>query len=152
MEEERRAVKPHKYRGWDEYRVITVPRFKTSPYSGNEWRTSHSLVFYNKGEIIGRYHGYNVDGVQNIEQCFKECVLLGAETLMVGSGSICDQEGCLTPSTVTYKLKCIWSPDGKKAYNLYEEDKRPVIRKFCDKHAIRGDQGLEDTDDNYEFI
>ena len=37
---------------YDEVRIVTVPRFKTSGMSGDEWRTSAVAQFLRKGEVV----------------------------------------------------------------------------------------------------
>jgi hypothetical protein len=60
---------------FDEIRIITVPRYKTSGLSGDEWRISATIQFYRNG------------------------------TLQHCEGMFCDQEGCRNTATVKYRLK-----------------------------------------------
>lgn len=37
---------------YDEIRITTVPRFKTSELSGDEWRVSTHVVVLRKGRVV----------------------------------------------------------------------------------------------------
>lgn len=164
MEEEgeRRALSPHQDYGYDEIRINILPRYKTSNASGDEWRTGYSLTFMRKGESILRELTHGIDSLRLGDECWGNVVLLKdlfiekcnqnkLSELMIGKGDICDQVGCSQKSTVTYKLKYLYDNDGTKK-DPYIDDKRPLIRKFCNRHSTRGDCGLEDADINYEIM
>src|ERR1700744_1430708 len=107
MQTERRALLPgDKTQGWDEARLITVPRFKRSHASGDEWRTSQSLVFYSKGEHIYTHEFYWApeDGTPG-EVFAKHVSLERQHALRNGRGTLCDQQGCSAQATVIYRLK-----------------------------------------------
>jgi len=139
-----RALKPDA-QGFDEIRIITVPRYKESGLSGDEWRISASIQVFRKGNLI------HEQGYRNVETAAKYLpALLGelndeGKAYYAGEGNLCDQEGCCTPATVTYRLKARYCRDGHKSDPLGID-----IRKFCDRHKTRGDCGLDDADDNYE--
>ena len=144
-----RALKPDA-QGFDEVRIITVPRFKDSEMSGSEWRISAEIQFYRKGKLIF------TEGCSNVQNA---CYLVGAMHMKAcdnalghfgGEGDICDQEGCCEKSTVTYKVLKEFSRDNGHEWNKPLEDL--TIRKFCDRHKHRGDQSYDDSDANYEEI
>ena len=145
----RRALKPDA-QAFDEVRIVTVPRYKQSGMSGDEWRISAEVQFYRKGKLIF------TDGCSNVENA---CYLVGSMHMkasdngmgyFAGEGNICDQEGCCQPATVTYRVKREYSRDNGHEWNKpYDE---LVIRKFCNKHKTRGDQSYDDSDQNYERI
>jgi hypothetical protein len=173
MEQGRRAPIPHQRNGFDEIRITTVPRYKCSNASGNEWRTSYSITFMKKGEPIlqdsidgmeclrTESYVYDSNEIPRVDVVYindlfnKKCDIGTLLELSIGKGDLCDQVGCSDTSTVIYKLKYRYIDDGNyslKKIDPYIEDKRPLIRKFCDRHSIRGDCGFEDSDDNYEII
>lgn len=148
---ERRAIKPDS-QAFDEIRLVTVPRYKTSGMSGDEWRISVKFEFYRKGEKV-----HESGGIRNMETAV---AFLPAEfyraiddgkAYFAGESDKCDQEGCAETATVTYRLKKEFCRHGHET-DPYDFDKRPLLRKFCERHSTRGDCGLEDADRNYELI
>lgn len=136
---------------FDEVRIVTVPRYKTSGLSGDEWRISASIQLWRKGKMCVE------QGFRNVETAcqFASSVYLSAiddgKAYFAGDGITCDQEGCAEPATVFLKLKSEYCRDGHKS-DPYASDERPLIRCFCEKHQTRGDCALEDADENYERI
>lgn len=132
---------------FDEVKIVTVPRYKESEISGDEWRISSCLQFLCKGIVMH-------------ERCFSDIKtaidFIGAE-YWVGAeqgrerineeNAYCDQEGCVKKPTVFYKLKKQFNSDGD--IKKYQFDQH---RSFCERHKRRGDCGLEDADTNYEEI
>ena len=139
-----RDLKPDA-QAFDEIRITTVPRFKESGLSGDEWRISASIELWRKGKLIAER------GARNIESACKFVAAFHAEQcddgkgFFAGEGDICDQEGCAQPATVTYRKKSDYCREGHKT-----EPHAIKIRKFCDRHKHRGDCGLDDADTNYE--
>ena len=143
----RRDLKPDA-QAFDKVIIETVPRYKQSGLSGDEWRISASIKFYRKGKLVFE------DGCSNVQYA---CYLLGAKHIkaiddglgyFAGEGNLCDQEGCSSPATVTYRKLKNYCRDGHS-----EEPKFNIpIRMFCDVHKRRGDCGLDDSDSNYEKI
>lgn len=145
----RRALKPDA-QAFDEIRIVTVPRFKQSGLSGDEWRISASIQFYRKGKLIME------SGCSDIEHA---AYLVGARYMeavdhgngyFAGEGDICDQEGCSAKATVALRVKKEYSRDNPHEWN--KEHDEVVYRCFCDKHKRRGDQSFDDSDANYEKI
>ena len=144
---ERRANTPDA-QIYDEVRLVTVPRYKTSHWSGDEWRISYAVQYLRKGRVIS-----TVDDWECVKRV-REVVQKHAPTDRVhlqGVGDICDQESCTEKATVTYKVKMLYDNMGVET-DPYREDHRPLLRKFCQDHSTRGDCGLEDADDNYEIV
>lgn len=141
-----RALKPDA-QGFDEVCIVTVPRYKQSGLSGDEWRISAVVQVYRKGKMV------HEQGYRNVETAAKYLpALLGSlnddgKAFYAGEGDICDQEGCHDPATVTYKLKFRYCSAGHASDTIGIE-----IRKFCDAHKTRGDCGLDDADRNYEIL
>lgn len=140
----RRALKPDA-QGFDRVVIETVPRYKTSGLSGDEWRISANIRVFRKGRLIAER------GARNIETAaaFLPGWLLelndDGKAFYAGEDNICDQEGCCADATVTYRLKARYCRDGHKSELASNE-----IRKFCDAHKRRGDCGLDDADLNYD--
>lgn len=136
---------------FDEIRITTVPRYKTSSLSGDEWRISGKIEFLRKGKV--RHEEY----MSKIESCvygLGHLYQLAMDNAVGfyggGEEGTCDQEGCPEQATVFYRLK-------KEFCNHFRpheaiELKEDKIRQFCERHSKRGDCGLEDSDDNYELI
>jgi hypothetical protein len=130
--------------GFDEVRIITVPRYKTSGLSGDEWRISASIQLFRKGKLI------HERGVRNVEM---GCVFAAATyyeaqdnglAYFAGDGVTCDQEGCNAAADVRYRLIYQYCRDGHRS-----DPSRPTYRHFCERHKRRGDCALEDSDVNY---
>lgn len=144
----RRALKPDA-QAFDEVRIITVPRYKQSEMSGDEWRISASIQFYRKGKLILESGCSSIEsavylvGARFMEACDN------AKGYFAGEGDFCDQEGCSEKSTVTYRVKKEYSRNRPHEWNR-DIDDEVVIRKFCDKHKRRGDSSFDDCDKNYE--
>ncbi len=129
---------------FDEVRIITVPRYKESGLSGDEWRISATIQLWRKGVLI------HERGCGNIEAAV---MLLGDTYLsaidnglayFAGDGILCDQEGCNNPVAVRYQKIADYNNDGTK-----KEPLRATYRHFCERHSRRGDCGLDDADSNY---
>lgn len=147
-----RALKPDA-QAFDEIRLVTKPRYKTSGLSGDEWRISIDAEFYRKGKLIHtEWVGHDMEGAsKNLGWKFGEVCDLG-KAMFGGEDDICDQEGCSEKATTVYKLKERVCKYCAEKNSHYEEDRQKWIRLFCDKHKTRGDSSLEDQDTNYENI
>ncbi len=141
------AIRPDA-QGFDEIRIITVPRYKESELSGDEWRISASIQFWRKGEIV-----CVGGGAANIEAAV---TMLGGEYLRAldnangfyaGDGVHCDQESCPELATVRYRMKAEYCRQGHRSI-----PSTPTFRHFCERHKIRGDCGCDDADSNYEKV
>jgi len=150
-----RALRPDG-QPFDEVRIRTVPRFKTSDLSGDEWRISATIEFWRKGRKIDE----SAD-LRDVETAIDFLKAKWHEACGNGLGhfagidDLCDQEGCSETATVTYKVKHRYcnepdlhqppSPAGIMKGDI-------VIRKFCALHRKRGDSGFDDSDANYELL
>ena len=145
-EKEQRALRPDA-QAFDEVRIVTVPRYKTSGLSGDEWRISARIELYRKGKVIHSEFYRNVETACIFAAATYLRAIDDAKAYFAGEGDTCDQEGCSKNSSVTYRLKKQFCREG------HESDPRwPTIRKFCAEHARRGDCALEDADRNYELV
>lgn len=145
----RRALKPDA-QAFDEVRIVTVPRYKESELSGNEWRISASIQFFRKGKLIIETGCRNIESAVHLVGARYMIACDDAHGYFAGEGNICDQEGCCDAATVTYRVLREYSRDNPHEWN--KEYDHLVIRKFCDKHKRRGDSSCDDSDQNYEEI
>jgi len=134
--------------GFDEVRILTVPRWKESELSGDEWRYHAEIQFFRKGILV------HSAGTRNIENACAQIGWHHADGLdsgkgyFAGEGDFCDQEGCSEKATVALKLKRGFTRDGLER-RLSEGGE---YRCFCDRHKHRGDCSMEDSDGNYELM
>lgn len=141
-----RALKPDA-QAFDEIRIRTVPRYKTSGLSGDEWRISAVTEFYRKGIKVHEVGRGNVEyACRLLDHDYIEACETG-RAFFAGEKEFCDQEGCAEKATVTYRLKARYCREGHKT-----EPHCIEIRRFCEAHKKRGDCGLDDCDDNYELM
>ncbi len=145
-----KAIRPDA-QGFDEVRIITVPRYKTSGLSGDEWRISGHITLLRKGRII------HEETYRDIETAAKFLPFVIAQAQDAGKGyyggegEFCDQEGCLSHASRYFKLKRFMCA-GPGCCGQEKKKFTEMYRKFCEQHKRRGDCGLDDSDDNYEEI
>jgi hypothetical protein len=145
----RRALKPNA-QAFDEVRITTVPRYKMSGLSGDEWRISGKIELLRKGRVVAE------KGMRNVETCAQALPYFILESMDNGFGfyageeDFCDQEGCSEKATVTYRVKEEFCRD--HPHEHHKPTTGTVVRKFCSKHSQRGDCGFDDSDKNYELL
>jgi len=146
----RRAIKPDA-QPFDKIVLETVPRFKESELSGNEWRISISAKFYRNGSLVHATGcGFGMDvAVALLGQAYYRACDNG-DGFYAGEEDKCDQEGCSKSATFCYRVKKEFSKENPSEWNKDLDEL--VIRKFCDQHKTRGDAGFDDSDSNYEQI
>ena len=158
-DEKLKTLKPTERKTWhserqifDEVRIKTMPRWKESHLSGDEWRISAYVEFLYKGQVIW-------------EQSFRDCET--AVHLMYGwfvqqseskglsnqdiKKDLCDQEGCSEKAIIKAYIKkkyCIGGGNCGSEVKMFDRE----YLQFCDRHSYRGDCDLQDADDNYEKI
>lgn len=145
----------------DEIHITTVPRWKTSELSGDEWRTSARVDFRRKGQLIWFIVLRNLEVATAALPWFFRTFMEGpdgdpSKALLPDERTLyriapptderlCFQPGCSLPAVVEYELK--------KQFSRQEGAEVPssltMYRRFCETHAKRGDCGLEDADTNY---
>jgi hypothetical protein len=148
---ERFAMKPDGQL-FDEISITTVPRFKTSGLSGDQWRISAKIEMKRKGKTLVEEHYRDVETALKFVQylwCKAADEALGY--YCGGEDGKCDQEGCSEEATVKYRVKKEYC---NRPYTCQpkEHDKEVVLRQFCGRHAQRGDCAFDDADDNYVLI
>lgn len=141
---------------FDRIEIEIVPRYKTSDLSGDEWRVSAVARYLSKGVVvIERGYGKLEHAVAHAPWLMKTAFEDGDydqekfEKLLddLHDGKICLQPGCAAPAVKVYQLLAEYSNEGFKS--VREDGSFTLLRAFCDKHAVRGDCGLEDADANY---
>lgn len=140
-----RALKPDA-QPFDKIVIETIPRYKQSELSGDEWRISAQCTFFRKGKEVHSFGASTVQyaaylvGARHIEACDD------AKGFFAGEDNTCDQEGCSEQATWIHKKKFNYEKHtGQK--NTYQY---PEFRLFCDRHQRRGDCGIDDADSNYD--
>lgn len=152
MEKRTRHAKKPNAQAFDEIRITTVPRYKSSGLSGDEWRISGRIQLMRKGKVIDEH------GMANVENCAYALglILMRAKDEAKGfygggEDGTCDQEGCAEQATVFYRIKNKYCNESYK-HELIPLDDEIVIRQFCDRHSKRGDCAFDDADANYELL
>jgi hypothetical protein len=149
--------KPHEdHECIDEVRIITVPRWKTSDMSGDEWRVSALTQLLCKGMLIAEAGSANVRTaalalawlLETLGECAsdekaEERYRRALDRL---DGELCSQPGCSKEAMRVYRILTEYSREG---FSRVVDANKYLLRAFCDDHASRGDCGLEDADVNY---
>lgn len=147
----KRALKPDA-QGFDEIRIKTVPRYKTSVLSGDEWRISANIELFRNGKMVHEDHYTDVETAAK----FLPMVIARAhddgKAFFAGENDICDQEGCAEKGTVKLRLKKQYCSGPGCCGQERQYQANDYFRLFCKRHSTRGDCGIEDADDNYEVI
>lgn len=129
---------------FDEVRITTVPRWKESELSGDEWRISAKVELLRKGSVIVEQSFSNVQTACGYLYSVYGSAIDNGKADFAGIIDICDQEGCAEKATVTYQKLADYCRDGHKTVPHTIK-----VRCFCDRHKVRGDCGLDDSDKNY---
>ena len=141
-----RFAKPHPdSEFFDEVRITTVPRWKESEMSGDEWRRSACLQLLWKGNVLVERSFRNIETAVAI---LPSLIILTPENGEAGhpedSKDYCFQPGCSKRAQVEYELVREYSREGFSCEPTFTK-----YRRFCNVHSRRGDCGLEDSDRNY---
>ncbi len=142
-----RALRPDA-QAFDEVRIVTVPRYKQSGLSGDEWRISAQTQFWRKGVLRHTVDHGTIEAACGCVYADFLYAVDGGHAYFAGEGTVCDQEGCQREATTTYRLKQSFCKDGHATIPFPGSS----IRMFCDVHKTRGNCGLSDADRNYEVI
>jgi hypothetical protein len=141
---ERRARRVNQQR-FDEVTIRTVPRYKTSSLSGDEWRFSAVGEIKYKGRLVWE------DTHSSVPEMLAEAArVVHSEGFAPPiTDDLCDQEGCAEPWVNVYKIKkqyCAHCGHGEEPYT------DELVRKFCVRHSQRGNCSREDSQENYETV
>jgi hypothetical protein len=133
---------------FDEVRIVTIPRFKESEFSGDEWRIHAETQFYRKGKLIFSEGCRDVQTACGLAFGWYVRACDDGKGYFAGDGLTCDQEGCHEPATIRYARKFDYGRDGARG-----KREAPAIAKyrhFCEQHQERGDAAFDDSDSNYD--
>lgn len=131
---------------FDEVRIFTVPRLKTSGLSGSEWRVHAEAQFFRKGRLIFSEGCRDVQTACGLAYGWYIRAVDDGKGYFAGDGITCDQEGCHELATIRYRRKHEFCREGHNSDVLDV----PKYRHFCETHRQRGDSALDDADKNYE--
>ena len=137
---------------YDEVRLTTVPRYKTSELSGDEWRHSARVELMYKENVL---YARSFTDMKYATAWLAWGVLdddVSHEALKVYHAlpkDYCDQPGCASKYDVKYQVKVCYHPDGS---TMARQPSKPKTQQFCKRHAERGNCSREDNDDNYLLI
>lgn len=150
---DRPAYKRHSDDEWyDEIRISIVPRYKTSELSGDEWRIAAKIEIFRKGALLKERFLSKMDyAIDFLKATIHEMADEGFTGDHATFERLCFQPGCKEVGVVEYQLKDEYYPSygDKMPKQPWRQDAR---RRFCERHARRGDCGLEDADRNYVLI
>jgi hypothetical protein len=149
----------------DEVHITTIPRFKESGLSGDEWRFHARVEFRRKGVLVGyedhhsitkalahiaRFAAYGAIAPADLKFGYEtEDPKAHAELWRHLDEDFCAQIGCAEPWTVEYRMIKTGCGRCGVVEDIESIDWKNYRRRFCDKHANRGDSDLDDSDRNY---
>jgi len=137
----------------DEVHITTVPRFKQSGLSGDEWRTSAIVQIQRKGVVLRErsYHSIAIalDYIGSIVGFAPASYDREEAGWDSSTGeALCFQPGCSEYATIEVrKIR-----EACRSGHVTSLDGREARVRWCEKHKHRGDAGLDDADTNYEPI
>ena len=132
---------------YDEVRITTIPRYKTSNLSGDEWRTSAQVQILRKGVVLAEQRFSKVD----VAARWLVWGLVSDDTDLWQPDlppDLCSQPGCPDTAITVYRIKTLYEKNGSRSEHQLDDQ----TRQFCGRHAERGDSDLEDRDANYEVL
>jgi hypothetical protein len=130
---------------FDEIRIFTVPRYKTSGLSGDEWRIHAEVQFFRKGKLIFSEGCRDTKTAAGLLYSWYVRACDDGKGYFAGDGIVCDQEGCHEPATVRLRRLASYCNEGHKD----QPSDVSLYRHFCEQHKTRGDCALDDADRNY---
>ena len=143
-EKPNRALKPDA-QAFDEVQIVTVPRYKMSGLSGDEWRISAEIRFYRNGELKHSERYRDVKTACGFAYAAHAEACDNGHAYFAGEGEVCDQEGCADKAINRLDIETNHCQNcGVPARHQF-----PAYRMFCNKHKQRGDCGIDDADRNY---
>jgi len=135
---------------YDQIRIKTIPRWKESELSGDEWRISAHVEFLYKNHIIWEKSYCNCETA--LQMAYTQFIIdVESGKVKIPKDILCDQEGCSEQATIKAFFKkryCVGGGNCGGEKKMFNKD----YLLFCDKHSHRGDCDLEDADDNYDKI
>lgn len=142
---ENKAYRPDGQR-FDKVDIYTVPRWKESELSGDEYRISANADLYYKGHLVKRMTFSDVEGaIRYLDGALAYWRESGEDFGRIDDSMLCDQESCSRVADVKYKRKQAFTQHGDPT-DLYDFS---LYRVFCNQHKTRGDCSRDDADHNY---
>lgn len=141
----------HDFVAIDRTIINTVPRFKQSGLSGDEWRFSTSVQFFFKNNLVHEESfgsmKYAVGALFHTMYSFLDHGI--PDGVLDVEKITCDNPHCPNLWTKIMVMKKEFSEDGS-----FEGHPKlgGSYRKFCEEHSHRGCCDLEDADDNYVIL
>ena len=132
---------------YDSVEILTVPRYKTSGLSGDEWRFSYVVRFIRKNHIL---YEQSFGNLRTAAAWLSWGLIIVGETEDISLKDdeyYCANLGCPLSLATFYRIKKLYNWDGSEAEYQY-----PAWRGFCSRHSQRGDSDMEDNDSNYRWF
>jgi hypothetical protein len=135
---------------FDEIVIRTVPRWKTSGISGDEWRTAARITVKRKGHTILETSTNKIRSAAAYLPWLLLTMFENDDAKRLPDDidhALCFQPGCDKTAVSVYRLKQDYCASGKP-HELHSETRLA----FCQTHLERGDCGFKDADENYEVV
>lgn len=134
--------------------MVTVPRWKDSELSGDEWRFSVRVEAYRKGILLATYGTHSIRGAGAMLP--SKLFFWGGTAVPQGWDeesprsvafwdAFCANPGCAEPATIEYRLIHHYCDEG----HAHDASWRNEHIRFCERHKHRGDASFADADQNY---
>jgi hypothetical protein len=135
--------------GFDAVTLCVVPRFKDSPATDSQWRYSVVTTVRCKGRLVYETScGDMKTAITRLTPMLDDVRFWDSQRAVDVTG-LCDQPGCPELWTRTYQRKQDACLHCGHHTDLGDE---LSVRKFCERHALRGTQSFDDCDANYTDI
>src|SRR5207244_1606996 len=79
---------------FDEVKITTVPRYKQSGLSGDEWRISGHIQLFRKGRLMHEESFHDVETAAKFLPWVMAKACDMGTAFFAGEENFCDQEGC----------------------------------------------------------
>lgn len=136
---------------FDSVTISTIPRWKESELSGDEYRFSYVVTFFRNGmAVAASSSGRSVkDALILAYQKFDNIETIDNGGFMGPLDEFCCQPSCSNLWVVLMHPIKRYSKRGEELVRPYGEDD---VRAFCEQHRHRGDCALDDADINYKIV
>lgn len=145
-------IERHYNPGVDRITMKPELRWKTSEYSGDEWRYGGRVKFYHKGALVKSiFHNLSWSSrlpddalTDDLNTFLKEPI---SPEELERREPLCDQFGCANVG-VLFRMLAHQST----GFDLSPPDGKVHVKRFCEHHANRGTCAIIDRSDNYELL
>lgn len=154
-------LSPHEDSGThDKVTVETIERWKESEMSGDEYRFSYRVTWWRNGMVFDRRSfgsmayaqariGMGTPEERDEEELARR---VHSEREMLWTrereAELCAQPACSLFAVAEFRLRKAWCNRCGEGH-ISTSDQR---RRFCGRHLLRGDCGLDDADANYVVL